>query len=77
LRTTDYGDDKDRVMCKSDGSYTYFVGDVAYHVTKWDADSKSDQRSGRSQHRYPRAAGMQAMGLGIPAGYPDYVLARW
>ena len=35
LRTTDYGDDKDRVMRKSDGSYTYFVPDVAYHVTKW------------------------------------------
>jgi arginyl-tRNA synthetase len=35
LRTTDYGDDKDRVVRKSDGSYTYFVPDVAYHVTKW------------------------------------------
>ena len=36
LRTTDYGDDKDRVMRKSDGGYTYFVPDVAYHVTKWE-----------------------------------------
>jgi arginyl-tRNA synthetase len=35
LRTTDFGDDKDRVMRKSDGSYTYFVPDVAYHLSKW------------------------------------------
>ena len=35
LRTTDYGDDKDRVVRKSDGTYTYFVPDVAYHLTKW------------------------------------------
>ncbi len=36
LKTTDYGDDKDRVMRKGDGSYTYFVPDVAYHITKWE-----------------------------------------
>src|SRR5690606_39648865 len=35
LRSTDYGDDKDRVMRKTDGTYTYFVPDVAYHITKW------------------------------------------
>src|SRR5690606_23665698 len=34
LRTTDFGDDKDRVMRKSDGTYTYFVPDVAYHLSK-------------------------------------------
>jgi arginyl-tRNA synthetase len=77
LRTTDFGDDKDRVMRKRDGTYTYFVPDVAYHVTKW-------------QRGYPRAinvqgadhhstvtrvrAGLQAAGMGIPEGYPDYVL---
>ena len=36
LRTTSFGDDKDRVMRKSDGGYTYFVPDVAYHVTKFE-----------------------------------------
>ena len=47
LRTTDFGDDKDRVMRKSDGGYTYFVPDVAYHVTKWERGfAKVDQRAG-------------------------------
>ena len=34
LRTTDYGDDKDRVLIKSDGSYTYFSSDTAYYINK-------------------------------------------
>ena len=77
LRTTDYGDDKDRVMRKSDGSYTYFVPDVAYHVTKWERGFKqvinvqgTDHHSTITRVR----AGLQALGIGIPAGYPDYVL---
>ncbi len=36
LRTTLFGDDKDRVLRKSDGSYTYMVPDIAYHVAKYD-----------------------------------------
>ncbi len=78
-KTTDYGDDKDRVMRKSDGSYTYFVPDVAYHVTKWERGfvrvvnvQGSDHHSTVTRVR----AGLQAMGLGIPAGYPDYVLHK-
>ena len=58
LKTTDYGDDKDRVMRKSDGGYTYFVPDVAYHVTKWERGfGKRDQRAGLrpSQHGRARA----------------------
>jgi arginyl-tRNA synthetase len=77
LRTTDYGDDKDRVMRKSDGSYTYFVPDVAYHVTKWKRGFRraitelgADHGGSLSRVR----AGLQALGIGIPAGYPDYVL---
>ncbi len=79
LKTTDYGDDKDRVMRKSDGSYTYFVPDVAYHVTKWERGfprviniQGGDHHSTVTRVR----AGLQAMGLGIPAGYPDYVLHK-
>ncbi len=34
LRTTEFGDDKDRVLVKSDGSYTYFLPDIAYHREK-------------------------------------------
>jgi len=77
LRTTDYGDDKDRVVRKSDGSYTYFVPDVAYHVTKWERGFRkvinvqgTDHHSTVTRVR----AGLQALDLGIPSGYPDYVL---
>jgi arginyl-tRNA synthetase len=77
LRTTDYGDDKDRVMRKSDGTYTYFVPDVAYHVTKWQRGFRkvinvqgTDHHSTVTRVR----AGLQALGLDIPSGYPDYVL---
>ncbi|HYX63115.1 MAG TPA: arginine--tRNA ligase, partial [Burkholderiales bacterium] len=77
LRTTDYGDDKDRVVRKSDGSYTYFVPDVAYHLTKWRRGFRkvinvqgTDHHSTTTRVR----AGLQALGLGIPTGYPDYVL---
>src|SRR5260221_5536498 len=77
LRTTDYGDDKDRVLRKSDGSYTYFVPDVAYHVTKWQRGFRkvinvqgTDHHSTVTRVR----AGLQALGIGIPPGYPDYVL---
>jgi arginyl-tRNA synthetase len=78
LRTTTFGDDKDRVMRKStDGTYTYFVPDVAYHVTKWDRGfhraidvQGSDHHSTVTRVR----AGLQALGIGIPEGYPEYVL---
>ena len=77
LRTTDYGDDKDRVVRKSDGGYTYFVPDVAYHVSKWRRGFRkvinvqgTDHHSTVTRVR----AGLQALGLGIPKGYPDYVL---
>ncbi|MGH8687236.1 MAG: arginine--tRNA ligase [Burkholderiales bacterium] len=77
LRTTDYGDDKDRVVRKSDGTYTYFVPDVAYHVTKWERGfRKAIDVQGTDHHSTVTRvrAGLQALGLGIPAGYPDYVL---
>jgi arginyl-tRNA synthetase len=77
LRTTDYGDDKDRVVRKSDGTFTYFVPDVAYHLTKWQRGFRrvidvqgTDHHSTVTRVR----AGLQALGMGIPAGYPDYVL---
>ncbi len=77
LRTTDYGDDKDRVVRKSDGSYTYFVPDVAYHVTKWERGfAKVINVQGTDHHSTVTRvrAGLQALELGIPSGYPDYVL---
>jgi len=77
LRTTEYGDDKDRVMRKSDGSYTYFVPDVAYHVTKWQRGyRKAINVQGTDHHSTitrVRAA-LQALGMNIAPGYPDYVL---
>jgi arginyl-tRNA synthetase len=77
LRTTDYGDDKDRVVRKSDGSYTYFVPDVAYHVTKWQRGfAKVINVQGTDHHSTVTRvrAGLQALGIGVPKGYPDYVL---
>jgi len=77
LRSTDYGDDKDRVMRKSDGSYTYFVPDVAYHITKWERGFGKVVNIQGSDHHGTIArvrAGLQAAGVGIPEGYPDYVL---
>ena len=79
LRTTDYGDDKDRVMRKSDGGYTYFVPDVAYHITKWERGfAKVINVQGMDHHSTVTRVrvGLQAADMGIPAGYPDYVLHK-
>ena len=77
LRSTDYGDDKDRVMRKGDGSYTYFVPDVAYHISKWERGFKKAVNIQGTDHHGTIArvrAGLQAAGAGVPLGYPDYVL---
>jgi arginyl-tRNA synthetase len=77
LRTTDFGDDKDRVMRKRDGTYTYFVPDVAYHVAKWKRGfTRAINVQGADHHSTVTRvrAGLQALEIGIPAGYPDYVL---
>ncbi|MDF1486284.1 arginine--tRNA ligase [Ramlibacter sp. H39-3-26] len=77
LKSTDYGDDKDRVMRKQDGTYTYFVPDVAYHITKWERGFTKVVNIQGTDHHGTIArvrAGLQAVGLGIPPGYPDYVL---
>ncbi|MGA8279163.1 MAG: arginine--tRNA ligase [Rhodanobacteraceae bacterium] len=77
LRTTDFGDDKDRVMQKSDGAYTYFLPDVAYHVDKWRRgftrvinEQGADHHSTITRVR----AGLQALDIGVPPGWPEYVL---
>ena len=77
LKTTDFGDDKDRVMRKTDGGYTYFVPDVAYHAEKWKRgfvrvinEQGADHHSTITRVR----AGLQALDMGIPQGWPDYVL---
>ncbi len=77
LKSTDYGDDKDRVMRKQDGSYTYFVPDVAYHIAKWERGFTKVVNIQGTDHHGTIArvrAGLQAAGVGIPVGYPDYVL---
>jgi arginyl-tRNA synthetase len=89
LRSTDYGDDKDRVMKKSDtvgadgrttdGGYTYFVPDVAYHINKWERGFVQCVNIQGSDHHGTIArvrAGLQAAGVGIPQGWPDYVLHK-
>ena len=77
LRTTAYGDDKDRVMRKTDGTYTYFVPDVAYHVSKWERGfRKAINVQGADHHSTVTRvrAGLQALDMGVPPDYPEYVL---
>lgn len=77
LRTTRFGDDKDRVMRKSDGTYTYFVPDVAYHVTKWERGFRQAINVQGADHHSTVTrvrAGLQALDIGVPAEYPEYVL---
>lgn len=79
LKSTEYGDDKDRVMRKSDGTYTYFVPDVAYHITKWQRGFEQVINVQGSDHHGTIArvrAGLQAVGMHVPQGYPDYVLHK-
>jgi arginyl-tRNA synthetase len=79
LRTTAWGDDKDRVMRKTEGGYTYFVPDVAYHVTKFERGfSKVINVQGGDHHGTVARvrAGLQAIDLGVPKGYPDYILHK-
>jgi len=79
LRTTAHGDDKDRVMRKSDGTFTYFVPDVAYHVAKFERGFVKVINVQGTDHHGTVArvrAGLQAVGAGIPAGYPDYALYK-
>ena len=77
LKTTNFGDDKDRVMIKTDGSYTYFVPDVAYHLNKWERgfvrvinEQGADHHSTITRVR----AGLQGLNLSIPKNWPEYVL---
>ena len=77
LRTTDFGDDKDRVMRKKEGGYTYFVPDLAYHRNKWERGFKRVVNEQGADHHGTIArvrAGLQALNAGIPKGWPDYVL---
>ena len=79
LRTTDFGDDKDRVMRKSDGTYTYFVPDVAYHLSKFRRGFEAAVNVQGSDHHSTVTrvrAGLQALDLDIPRGYPGYVLHK-
>lgn len=81
LKTTELGtgDDKDRVMRKSDGGYTYFVPDVAYHVTKWNRGYTHAINIQGTDHHGTIArvrAGLQALALGIPKTYPSYILHK-
>ncbi len=81
LRTTDFGDDKDRVMRKREGGYTYFLPDIAYHVSKWRRGyARAINEQGADHHgTIARVrAGLQALSdhfsWDIPKGWPEYVL---
>ena len=77
--STSFGDDKDRVMRKSEGGYTYFVPDIAYHVSKWERGFPKVINIQGTDHHGTIArvrAGLQGQGMAIPQGYPSYVLNK-
>ncbi len=77
LRSTEFGDDKDRVMRKTEGGYTYFVPDIAYHVDKWQRGFRRVVNEQGADHHSTITrvrAGLQALNIGIPKGWPEYVL---
>ncbi|KQW45672.1 MULTISPECIES: arginine--tRNA ligase [unclassified Roseateles] len=79
FRSTDYGDDKDRVMRKSEGGFTYFVPDIAYHVNKFQRGYTQCINIQGTDHHGTIArvrGGLQAVDMGIPQGFPDYVLHK-
>src|SRR5207342_405744 len=83
LRTTDFGDDKDRVMRKSDGTFTYFVPDVAYHLSKFERGFRKviniqgyDHYGTVARVRAGLQAAARSLKLDVPPGYPDYLLHK-
>ena len=86
LRTTDFeefGDDKDRVMRKTDGTFTYFVPDVAYHLSKFERGfikavdiQGSDHHGTTARVRIGVQVAGKQLGLDIPKVFPVYVLHK-
>ena len=77
LKTSNFGDDKDRVMKKTDGGYTYFVPDVAYHLDKWERGFKKVINEQGADHHSTISrvkAGLQGLNKDIPIDWPEYVL---
>jgi len=77
LKTTDFGDDKDRVMKKTDGEYTYFVPDIAYHLDKWERGYKrviNEQGADHHSTINRVRGGLQALEKDIPENWPEYIL---
>ena len=77
LKTTTFGDDKDRVMQKNNGDYTYFVPDVAYHFDKWERgfDRVINEQGADHHSTITRVrAGLQGLNKGIPKNWPEYIL---
>ena len=86
LRTTDFkefGDDKDRVMRKKDGTFTYFVPDVAYHLSKFERGfikavdiQGSDHHGTTARVRIGVQVAGKQLGLNVPKVFPVYVLHK-
>ncbi|MEL0254519.1 MAG: arginine--tRNA ligase, partial [Burkholderiaceae bacterium] len=79
LKSTDFGDDKDRVMIKSDGSYTYFVPDVAYHLDKWIRGFRKALNIQGSDHHGTLSrvkAGLQGLNKNIAEDFPATILHK-
>jgi len=77
LRTTDFGDDLDRVLRKQDGSFTYFVPDIAYHVDKHDRGfDRVIDIWGADHHGYVPRMRAALAALGYPANFFDVAIVQ-
>jgi arginyl-tRNA synthetase len=77
LATSRFGDDKDRVLVKSDGSYTYMAPDLAYHRDKWDRGFRTAVDVLGADHAgYPPRIRAGLVALGLPREFLDVELVR-
>jgi len=77
LATSKFGDDKDRVLVKSDGSYTYMAPDLAYHRDKWDRGFRTAVDVLGADHAgYPPRIRAGLVALGLPREFLDVELVR-
>ena len=75
LKTTAFGDDKDRVMVRRGGAPTYFLPDVAYHVAKWERGfTQAINVQGSDHHGTVARVRAGLLALDLPDGFPEWVI---
>ncbi len=77
IKTTRFGDDKDRVVRKKDGEFTYFASDISYHLNKWERGFKKVINIwGADHHGYVNRVQAALMAEGLPEGWLEVLLIQ-